>query len=140
MREIQVTADIVAEPSEAFEVFSDVAAWPEWAGVKEVVIRQGGDPTPQGLGSIRVIRTRGIAIQEEVIAFEPPKRLTYRITEGAALRFHEADIHFEPSQAGTRVNWQMRFEPLVPLTGPFLAATLRRRMQDLLQRLGRRLS
>ena len=140
MREIEAVADVVAEPPEVFEVFSDVAAWPDWAGIKEVVIRQAGDPIPEGLGSIRVIRARGVAIQEEVTSYEPPKRLVCRITEGAGLRHHEAEVSFEPSQAGTRVLWKMRFEPLVPLTGGLLASILRSRMGDILQRLGRRMS
>ena len=137
MREVEATADVVAEPPDVFDVFSDVAAWPRWAGVKEVVIRQSGDPAPAGFGSIRVIRTRGSAIQEEVTAFEPPKRIAYQITEGAALRVHEADVHFEPSAAGTRVHWRMRFAPLIPFTGSLIGSALRSRMQDILQRLGR---
>ena len=140
MREIEASADVIAEPPEAFRVFTDVSNWPRWAGVKEVVIRQPGDPVPEGLGSIRVIRTRGVAIEEEVTSWEAPKRLVTRISAGAALRFHEAEVRFEASPAGTRIRWTMRLRPLLPLTGRLIAGALRRRMEDILQRLGRRLS
>ena len=77
----------------------------EWAGVREVVLRQQGDPPPNGLGCIRVMRSRGIVIEEEITAFEPPKYLAYRLVGGIPVRNYEAEVRFDPSDSGTSILW-----------------------------------
>src|SRR5882672_283157 len=115
--QIEVTQAIAAPPDQVFAIYTDHVGWERWAGVKEVVLRQQGDPPPNGLGAIRVIRARGMAIEEEVTVFEPPTRMAYRLVAGAPVRDHEASVRFEPDGSGTRVTWSVRFRPVVPGTG-----------------------
>ena len=132
MQEIEVQVDVAAEPREVWARYAECEHWPEWTRVKEVVVRQPGDPSPYGLGSIRVVRVGGLAIEEETLAFDPPKRLAYRITEGAPLKNHDAEVLFEPTESGTRVTWRARFQPRIPFTGPLVARMLRTGMEDML--------
>jgi uncharacterized protein YndB with AHSA1/START domain len=130
--QIEVTQAIAASPDKVFAIYTDHVGWERWAGVKEVVLRQTGDPPPNGLGAIRVIRARGMAIEEEITAFEPPRRLGYRLVAGAPVRDHAGEVRFEPDAAGTRVTWTVRFRPLVPGTGWLLRRVLERGLRDVL--------
>lgn len=120
-----------------WKVFTDHRGWTRWAGVREVVLRQEGDPPPNGLGTIRVMRSRGLAIEEEVTAFDPPQYMAYRLVAGIPVKNYEAEVRLDPSDSGTRVLWHIRFDPLIPLTGSLLARVIERNLQDVLDRLAR---
>jgi uncharacterized protein YndB with AHSA1/START domain len=138
--QIEVTQSIAAPPDQVFAIYTDHVGWERWAGVKEVVLRQTGDPPPNGLGAIRVIRARGMAIEEEITAFEPPRRLGYRLVAGAPVRDHAGEVRFEPDAAGTRVTWTVRFRPLVPGTGWLVGRVLERGLRDVLTALAENVS
>ena len=72
MHEIRIQGEVPAPPQRVWDLYTDHCGWEQWAGVKEVVLRQQGSPAPNGVGASRVLRSRGIAVEEEVIAFEPP--------------------------------------------------------------------
>jgi uncharacterized protein YndB with AHSA1/START domain len=133
--QIQLEQRVAAPPAQVFELYADHRGWTRWAGVKEVVLRQEGDPAPNGLGAIRVIRASGIAIEEEITAYEPGKRIGYRLVAGAPVRDHSGDVRFEPDGAGTRIVWTIRFEPRIPGTGWLLRRLLERGVRDVLARL-----
>ena len=90
---------------------------------------------PLSVGASRVVRSRGIAIEEEVIAFEPPRRMVYRLVAGAPIRNHQGEVRFSPSATGTLVEWTVRFDPLIPFTGALVARVIRAGLQDFLKRL-----
>jgi hypothetical protein len=78
-----------------------------------------------------------MAIEEEVTAFEPPKRMSYRLVAGAPLRDHSGEVRFEPEGSGTRVTWTVRCRPLIPGTGWLIRRALESSFRDILARLGR---
>jgi uncharacterized protein YndB with AHSA1/START domain len=133
--QIELTQHVAAAPERVFAFYTDHVGWERWAGVREVVLRQQGDPPPNGLGAIRVIRARGMAIEEEVTGFDPPGRMTYRLVAGAPVRDHEGIVRFEPEAGGTRVTWSVRFRPLVPGTGWLLRRVLESGLRDVLAKL-----
>jgi uncharacterized protein YndB with AHSA1/START domain len=135
MQEIDLDAQVSAPPEAVWRVYTDSAGWPRWAGVKEVVLRQAGDPPPDGLGAIRVIRSRGIAIEEEVTAFDPPKRVAYRMVAGLPVRDFCGEVCFGAADGGTRIRWTVRFRARVPGTGPLLRRLVARMLGDVLERL-----
>ena len=135
MQEIDLEAQVPAERDDVWRVFTDWVRWPEWAGVKEVVLRQQGDPPPDGLGAIRVVRSRGFALEEEITSFDPPARLQSRMVGGLPVRDYRAEVGFEADGYATRVRWTVRFRPLIPGTGPLLRRLLDRSLGDVLRRL-----
>ena len=135
MHEIRVERELPVVREVAWERFTDHRSWVDWAGAMEVVLRNEGDPAPNGLGAIRVLRARGLAVEDEVTAFEPPKRLGYRLVAGLPIRDHIGEVEFEASDAGTRLVWSIRFRPLVPGTGRLVRWALQRSLKDILQRL-----
>ncbi len=137
MQAFELVARIPASAEQVFGVLTDHRGLADWSGAREVVLRQDGDPPPNGLGAIRVIRGAGLAIEEEVTAFDPPKRMSYRISAGLPIRDHQGEIRVAPLEGASEVRWTVCFRPLVPGTGPLLRYLLRRGLADVLARLAR---
>jgi uncharacterized protein YndB with AHSA1/START domain len=138
MVEFEVQGRIPAPVETVWNVFTDHVGWQDWAGVKEVVLRQQGDPPPNGLGAIRVVRSKGIAVEEEITEFDPPKRMVYRLVAGAPVRDHRGEVRFEEIEDGdTRVIWTVRFRPRIPFTGGLLRRAIESTLRDVLLRLAR---
>ncbi len=137
MRQIELEGTVAAPRPAVWNVYTDHVGWAAWAGVQEVVLRQRGDPPPNGLGAIRVLRSRGIAVEEEITGFDPPKRLAYRLVGGLPIRNHEGEVRFDVCDSGTRITWRVRFEPLLPFTGAILTRLIRRSLRNVLDRLAR---
>ena len=76
-------------------------------------------------------------MQEEVTAFEPPKRMTYRLTAGIPVRDYVGEVELTPDGDATQVRWCVRFRPLIPFTGGLLKRLLERSLGDILDRLRR---
>ncbi len=134
VEEIRISADVPATPEVAWQLFTDHRGWERWSGAKEVVLRQEGDPAPNGLGAIRVLRARGLAIEEEVTAFDAPRRMAYRVVAGVPIRDHRGEVEFVGSGAGTEVSWSIRFRPLIPGTGGLLRRVFQRVLEAILRR------
>ena len=135
MHEIRIQGEVPAPPQRVWDLYTDHCGWEKWAGVREVVLRQPGNPAPNGVGASRVLRSRGIAVEEEVIAFEPPRRMVYRLVAGAPIRNHQGEVRFSPSATGTLVEWTVRFDPLIPFTGALVSRVIRAFLRDILKRL-----
>lgn len=135
MHRIELSARIAAPRERVFDVLADHEGMVLWTQAREVVLRHPGDPPPNGVGAVRVIRARGFAVEEEILAYERPKRMAYRISAGVPVRDHHAEIVLEPDGAGTRVLWSVRFRPRVPGTGwllrPLFEAALRGMLSQL---------
>jgi uncharacterized protein YndB with AHSA1/START domain len=126
VQHIEIERRIAALPERVWEVVSDHRGWVRWAGASEVVLRSEGDPAPNGLGAIRVMRGRGVAVEEEIIGFDPPERMAYRIAGGLPVKDYRGEIRLEPSGTGTLLVWTAEFSPRIPLTGPLLRYGLER--------------
>jgi uncharacterized protein YndB with AHSA1/START domain len=101
-------------------VYTDHASWAEWAGGRASRLERPGDPAPNGVGCVRVLGPGPLAAHEEILSFEPPKRMTYRIVGGGApFRDHLGEVAFEPDGDGTRIVWRCRFESKIPGLGRF---------------------
>ena len=137
MQAFELVARIPASAEQVFGVLTDHRGLADWSGAREVVLRQDGDPPPNGLGAIRVIRGAGLAIEEEVSAFDPPMRMSYRISAGLPIRDHQGEIRVAPLEGASEVRWTVCFRPLVPGTGPLLRYLLRRGLEGGLARLTR---
>ena len=81
---------------------------------------------------------RGFAggMREEVLSFEPPKRMTYTVIGGFfPIVEHEGEVVFEPEGDGTLVIWRCHFKPKIPGLGGILerivTSTFRRSLEGL---------
>ena len=140
MQHRELTRGIPADPERVFEALSDHEGMVRWSGAREVVLRHPGDPPPNGLGAARVIRALGIAFEEEIVVYDPPKRMAYRLVAGLPIREHYGEILVEPEGAGSRVVWKVRFRPAIPATGWLFRRLIQRNLDQALAGLVRFLS
>jgi uncharacterized protein YndB with AHSA1/START domain len=77
-----------------------------------------------GLGSVREIRSGGMAFEETITAFEPPALIEYRITKGSPVKNHRGRLRFAEVGGGTKLDYTIEFDPKIPLTGGLIASVL----------------
>jgi hypothetical protein len=67
---------------------------------------------------VRVITSAGVGVHEEVLSFERPRRMTYRLIKGAVpMKNHLGEVIFEPEGGGTGITWRCRFDSTIPGLG-----------------------
>jgi uncharacterized protein YndB with AHSA1/START domain len=114
---IHKQARSTAAPTTVFALLADSRGWPSWAKTNEARLEREGAPVPDGLGAIRWFRTGRTKVREEIVAFEPPRQVSYTLLEGMALRDYRADVVLTPSDGGTLIEWRSSFRPALPGTG-----------------------
>lgn len=88
-------------------------------------IQESADPRePNGLGSVREIRTGGMTFEETIVGFDAPERIAYRITRGSPIKNHRGELVFTQVEGGTKLSYVIEFDPKVPLTGGLIASVL----------------
>jgi SAM-dependent methyltransferase len=139
MQQVEVERRFDAPPERVWQVYTDHARWSEWAGFGRSWLEQEGRPDRNGTGAVRGFASGGVRVYEEVLSFEPPKRMTYRVLRGGLpLQNHFGEVVFEPDGAGTRVVWRCRFESKLPGLGApmrwFVARVFRKALAGLARR------
>ncbi|MBI3171792.1 MAG: SRPBCC family protein, partial [Hydrocarboniphaga effusa] len=79
---------------------------------------------PNGLGSVREIRSSGFTFEETITAFDPPQRIEYRITRGGPIKNHLGRLLFSEVPGGTQLDYTIEFNPRLRLTGGLIASIL----------------
>ncbi len=118
MEHVEVRQVIEAPVEAVWSRYTDHVSWTQWAGLGTVRLDRQGTPTPNGVGSVREISTAGFKVYEEVISFEPPRRVTYKVVRGLLpFKNHLGEVLFEPHARGTLVTWRCQFESRLPGMG-----------------------
>jgi uncharacterized protein YndB with AHSA1/START domain len=118
-RSIRVERRLDAPPEAVFEVLADHARYNRFDGIRRAELVEPGDPDPNGLGAVRWLWLGPLRFEEEITAFDPPRRLDYLIRQVKGLPFrHEGgNIRLEPDGPGTNAVWTSSFEIPVPVVG-----------------------
>jgi uncharacterized protein YndB with AHSA1/START domain len=139
MQEVIVERVIDAPRERVWQVYTDHVSWQDWSSIGKVRLETEGVPAPNGVGCVRVISNRGIAAYEEVVSWDPPERMTYRVVKGGLpMRGHLGEVDFSEEAGGrTRIVWRCRFDSKIPGLGPLFAVIVRKVFRDTLAALGR---
>jgi uncharacterized protein YndB with AHSA1/START domain len=137
--EFYAEATSSASPDTVFALLADAPRWKDWAGplVREASWDREGDPAPGGVGAIRKLGSKPFYGREEIVHYDPPRRLSYTILSGQPVRNYRADVDLTPVDGGTHIRWSSRFEPAVPGTGAAMRWYLRRIIAGFTRRLAR---
>jgi uncharacterized protein YndB with AHSA1/START domain len=139
-RHVEVERIVPEPPQAAWDRYTDFVSWTDWARLGRVSLAKQGNPAPNGVGCVRVFRLPlGVGnVHEEVLTFEPPSRMTYRILRGGfPVKDHLGEVIFEPHERGTRVVWRCRFDAKVPFTGAAIERVIERVFRRTLSRFAR---
>jgi hypothetical protein len=119
-------------------LLSDGATWSRWARSRGSGFDRGGEPPPHGVGAIRSFGTGPIRTREEVVAFEPPQRLSYVLLSGLPVRGYRADVTLEPDGPGTHITWNSSWERARPGVAWILRTAVRDVARAMAREAGRR--
>jgi hypothetical protein len=100
--------------------------WKEWSFLTGSDLVRTGEPSPDGVGAVRRFTKNGIGSREEVVAWDPPHHLAYRILSGFPVRHYRADVTITPEEPGCLITWSATFDPKIPGTGRLIVAVVRR--------------
>ena len=141
MIEVRVTRTVAAARQRAWDLYTDHVSWQDWAGMGRVRLDREGDPAPNGTGCVRVITSAGVAVHEEVVEFNAPTRMTYRLVRGGIpIRDHLGEVDFTDDGEGTRIDWRARFNSKIPGLGWLFKLVVNRVFNRAMDGLERRLA
>jgi uncharacterized protein YndB with AHSA1/START domain len=123
MIRIELTVEIARAPEEVFELLSDIERLPEWQASAVEAHTEG--PLAEGSRVTEKRRRLGreVDTELEVVAYEPPRRLTLR-SLGGPVNF-TVDHELVAQGGGTQLRFLAEAQPggLLRLTEPVLART-----------------
>lgn len=123
---------VAAPPEIVFDVLTDHRRYPEITRLRKAELEREGEPTPNGLGAIRVLTVAGPPMREEVIAYERPYRFAYKILSGLPVRDHVGTVELQPSAGGTEIVYAVKTTPTIPLAKSVFMLGLKKAIKDLL--------
>ena len=117
--------DMIDAPIErVFERLSDHESMSDWPGIGTVELIREGTPR-NGLGAVRLVRLRGLALDEEVVRWDPPRGFDYKITKGLPVT-HLGQVLLEDRGAQTAITWKVSMSSKVPFLAALVLSQLRR--------------
>lgn len=125
--------EVPVPPEVVFDVATDHRAYADFTLLRRSELEREGDPAPNGVGAIRVLRSVGPPLREEVLTYERPRRFSYRLLSGAPLRDHVGTVELTPHGGGTRIVYAVRAMPTLPLVGAAVAAAARQAVKQLVE-------
>ena len=123
---------IAAAPRDTvWAVLADARSWHTWGPWDRAELEREGHDVADGVGAIRVFTRRPITSREEVVAFEPPLRLAYRLLSGLPVREYRAEVRLTADGAATEIHWRSEFESGVPGMAAFIGRIVPRVAADM---------
>jgi hypothetical protein len=112
-------------------VLTDHRRYAELTPLRKSELEREGDPDPNGLGAIRKLTAVGPPLREEVIAYEPDERFSYKLLSGLPVRDHVGTVKLTASGGGTEMVYAVRTQPTVPLAGSVVVAVVKQGVKGL---------
>ncbi|WP_436771864.1 SRPBCC family protein [Yinghuangia sp. YIM S09857] len=128
----EATARSSAPPEAIWALLADGPNWPTWTPIGAYKLERPGPADRDGLGSIRIFSTKRptgtVHLREEIVEFEPGKRLRYVVHSGLPVRGYEGTVELFPDSDGTTITWSSVFE-----ANPLLGRLVRRSLQGVVE-------
>jgi hypothetical protein len=133
MASFRYVRQVAAPPEVVFDVLTDHRRYTEITPLRKAELEREGEPTPNGLGAIRVLSALpGPPMREEVIAYERPTRFSYKILSGLPVRDHVGTVELRAAGNDTELVYAVKTTPTIPLSGPVFMAILKKAIRDLI--------
>lgn len=134
MAAIDHTVHVDASREVVFDVMTDHLAYPDFTPMRKAKLEKEGDPAPNGIGAIRKFKMLplGPAIREEVIGYDAPATMSYKLLSGLPLKDHVGTITLlEANEGGTELRYHVESEPKLPVAKFIPRAITRKAISDL---------
>ena len=116
--QVRVTRDFSMPVEDVYAVLSDHNRLGRVLGVPVKRVRDAAGDDVNGVGSVRQVGFGPLGIEETVTAATPNRSISYRISKGGApLKNHRGELSFSKTAEGTRLQWAIDFDSMVPVAG-----------------------
>ena len=122
MASYTLQANVAAPVETVFDVLTDHRGYAKITPLRGVEIEREGDPPPNGVGAIRVLKSIGPPIREEVVEYNRPTRFVYRLLSGAPVRDYVGTVELASHNGGTQIVYHVDSTPTVPVGGAIVTA------------------
>jgi hypothetical protein len=76
-------------------------------------------------------------LREEVIAYEPDGRFSYKLLSGLPVRDHVGTVELTAGGSGTKMVYAVRTQPTVPVVGAVVVAVVKQAVKGLIDGVAR---
>ena len=113
---------IHAPAEKVWAIVTDYPGYARFPGITAAHVRKPGLDHPAGVGAIREVTAGPARFAEEILEFEPSRRLAYRIIESRPLRIEHELGWMQLTARGdqTELEWETRGKVGLPLVGALL--------------------
>jgi len=133
MATVTLHASASAPVDVVFDTLTDHAAYADFTPVRSSKLEREGDPAPNGVGAIRVLRVVGPPLREQTITYDRPHTFSYRLISGLPVRDYVGTVELSGDGNGTRIVYRVDVTPSVPLPDVVVAALVRPAIQLLMR-------
>ena len=121
MIKLEIEQHFSVPPERVFAAVTDHKRIEEWQKGTHVTIETPGVPSPNGLGAVRKISGGPLTVYEEVVRWEEPYIMDYRLIRGFPLRDHLGELRLQPTpEGGTMLYYRIRYRVPWYAGGPIL--------------------
>jgi len=121
---------VLAPRDVVWRVMTDHVRYARWGTAKTVTMERSGESDPNGVGAVRAFHAGPSKVREEVLEFEPPVRMVYRLVSGVPVRDYRSEMVLDEERSGddvvTVLTWSSSFSPKLPFTGALLQRVMSR--------------
>jgi uncharacterized protein YndB with AHSA1/START domain len=132
MASFTLERQVAAPPETVFDVLVDHRGYADITPLRKSELEREGEPAPNGVGAIRVLRSVGPPLREEVLTYQPPTRFSYKLLSGVPVRDHVGTVLLTPEGGGTKVTYAVRTIPTVPVVGAVVVGVVKLGVKQLL--------
>ncbi len=111
MRTFHIVKAVAAPPAIVWSVLADYPGMTKWAGARTVGIERPGTDVPNGVGTIRALKSWHGTIREEITGFEPERQMSYKGLSGVPARGYRGVIELRGRGDATQLSWTVSFQP-----------------------------
>ena len=140
---IEIRQTFNAPVAEIFRLLTEHVSFGEIIGKKIERVVDSQDENPNGVGSVRRIRSFPVpAFEETVITYEPGRLMEYVVSKGSPIKNHRGRMAFLEKQGRTELCYTIEFEPKLPfsLLGPVLKQAIAKPIRSGIERLAQQLN
>ena len=135
---IEHTATTPAAPATVYALLREGATWPSWSPIESVELERQGDTEPEGVGAVRLLRTRKVTGRDTIAELVPDRRFAYTHASSLPVKDYRGQFDLEPNGNGTSILWVSTLAPKIPGTGPLLRRGLGKFIADMTTGLAQR--
>lgn len=133
MASFTFTRAIDAPVETVFEVLTDHEGYAKLTPLRKSELERRGEGEPNGVGAIRKLTAVGPPMREEVIAYEVPRRFSYKVLSGLPVRDHVGTVELSADQGGgTKMVYAVRTQATLPVVGFAVVAAIRQAVKGLI--------